>query len=77
MKVNESLKTIFYLPHYASLLREANFKIDHTHFSKLCLLKSIILLEKQHFRISQHSNNCKKVEESIKPIVYFTDYKSL
>ena len=55
-KVNELLKTIFYLPHFAYLLSKANFKIDHTRFSKLCLLKCTALLEKQHFRIFQHSN---------------------
>ena len=55
-KVNEPLKTIFYLPHYASLLKEANIKIDHAHCSKMCLLKCIIFLENQHFRIFQHSN---------------------
>ena len=55
-KVNEPLKTIFYLPHYASLLSKANFKIDHAHCSNMCLLKCTILLEKQHFRIFQHSN---------------------
>ena len=50
------MKTIFYLPHYAYMLGKANFKIDHAHCSKLCLLKCTILLEKQHFRIFQHSN---------------------
>ena len=55
-KVNEPLKTIFYLPHYASLLSKANCKIDHAHCSVLCLLKCIISLEKQHFPIFQHSN---------------------
>ena len=54
MKVNEPLKTIFYFPHYASLLGKANFKIDHTHCSKLCLLECTILVEKQHFQIFQH-----------------------
>ena len=52
----ESLKTIFYLAHYASLLSKANFKVDHTHCSKFCLLECTISLEKQHFRIFQHSN---------------------
>ena len=56
MKVDESIKTIFYLPHYAYLLGKANFKIDHAHHSKLCLLKCTIFLENQHFRIFQHSN---------------------
>ena len=55
-KVNEPLKTIFYLPHYASLLSKSNFKIDHAHCLKLYLLKCIILLEKRYFRIFQHSN---------------------
>ena len=55
-KVNEPLKTIFYLPHYVSLLNKENFKIHHPHSSKLCLFKCTILLEKQHFRIFQHSN---------------------
>ena len=53
-----SIKTIFYLPQYVSLFSKANFKIDHAHCSNLCLLKCIILLEKQHFRIFQHSNIC-------------------
>ena len=52
-KVNEPLKTIFYLPHYACLFGKANFKIDHAHWSRFCLLKCTILLEKQHFRIFQ------------------------
>ena len=56
MNLEESIKTIFYLPHYASLLSKASFKIYHAHFSNMCLLKCIILLEKQHFRIFQHSN---------------------
>ena len=55
-KVNEPLKTIFYLPYYASLLSKGTFKIDHAHCSKLRLLKCIILLEKQCFGIFQHSN---------------------
>ena len=55
-KVNELLKAIFYLPHYASLLSEVNFKIHHPPCWKLCLFKCTILLEKQHFRVFQHSN---------------------
>ena len=55
-KVNEPLKTIFYLPRYASMLSKSSFKIDHAHCLKLCLLKCIILLEKRYFRIFQHSN---------------------
>ena len=54
--VKEPLKTIFYLPHYASLLKQANAKIDHAHCLKLCPLKCIIFLENQHFRIFQRSN---------------------
>ena len=56
MKVNEPLENIFDLPYYASLLRKPNFKTDYTHFSKLCLLKCIILLEKQNFWIFEHSD---------------------
>ena len=55
-KVNESLKPIFCLPHYAYLLSKASSKTDHGHSSKLCLLKCIILLEKQLFRVFQHWN---------------------
>ena len=55
-KVKEPLKTIFCPPHYVSLLSKANFKIDHAHFWNMCLLKCIIFLESQHFRIFQHSN---------------------
>ena len=49
MKVNEPLKTFFYLAHYASLLKKVIFKTDHSQFLKICLLKCILLLEKQHF----------------------------
>ena len=55
-KVNEPLKTIFYLPHYEFLLSQVNFKIDHADCSKLCLLKCTILVEKRYFRIFQYSN---------------------
>ena len=55
-KVNDVLKTLFFLPHYASLLSKENFKMNCTHCSKLCLVKCIILLEKQDFRIFPHSN---------------------
>ena len=44
IKVDESIKTIFYLTHYASLL-----KTEHTHFSKLCLLKRVVLYKRQSF----------------------------
>ena len=54
-KVIELLKSIFYLSHYASLLSKANFKVYRTDCSKLCLLKCNILLEKQRFRLFQHS----------------------
>ena len=56
MNVDESAKAIFYLPHYAYLLSKGNFKTYHGDSSKLCLLKCIILLEKQLFPIFQHSN---------------------
>ena len=53
MKVNEPLKSIFYHPHYAYMLKEANLKTDRAQFLKLYLLKRIILLQKQDFRIFQ------------------------
>ena len=61
MKVNESIKTIFYLPPYESLLKQGNFKTDHAQFLKLCLLKRVILLKKQHQRTFLHSYICKKM----------------
>ena len=57
MKVNESIKTIFYLPHHASLSEQVNSKTETVHFSKLCRLKGFILVKKQHFRIFEPSNN--------------------
>ena len=42
MKVDGAIKTIFYLTHYTFLLKCRNFKTDHTHFSKLCLLKRVV-----------------------------------
>ena len=56
MKVDEPLKTIFYSTHYTSLLKKANLKTEHAHFSKLCLLKRVVLYEKQHFRVFESSN---------------------
>ena len=56
MKLDEPLKTIFCLPHYASLLSTANFKTDHAHISKLRLLKLVVLYKKQHFRVFVSSN---------------------
>ena len=56
MKVDESINTIFYLTHYASLLRSANLETDHTHFLKLCLLKHAVLYKKQIFRDFESSN---------------------
>ena len=61
-KVNEPLKTIFYLPHYESLLNKVTLKIDRAHCSKLCLLKCTILLEKQNLRTFQHSNICNETK---------------
>ena len=56
MKINKPLKTIFYFPHYASLLSKANLKTDHAHFSKLCLLEVIIFVKKQHLGTFELSN---------------------
>ena len=56
MKVGESIKTIFYLTHYAFMLKWPSLKIEHTHFSKLCVLKRVVLKKKQHFGVFQSSN---------------------
>ena len=56
MKVDESIKTIFYLTQYASLSKEANFKTDYTHFSKLCLLKRVVLYKKENFQVFESSD---------------------
>ena len=78
MTVNEPLKTMFYLPHYASLLRKASFKTDYAHLSKLCQLKCIILLEKQHFsKFFSTQIFAMKVDGAIKTIFYLTHYTFL
>lgn len=56
IKVNESLKTILYLLHYVSLQKYVNFKTDDAQFSKFCLVKCAILLEKVHFQIFRNLN---------------------
>ena len=69
MEVSESLKTTFYLSHYASLLKKANVKTDHVQFSKLCLLESIILVKKNNiFEFLTIQIFTMKVHESIKTI---------
>ena len=57
MKVNESIKTIFYVTQHALLLGQATFKTEHTQFSKLCPLKLAILVKKKHFRNFEPLNN--------------------
>ena len=63
------MKFIPYLSHKAPLFKYANFKTDHAYFSKLGLIKCIILLEKQHFRnfriIRNKANEYKKKKNSI------------
>ena len=76
-ELNDLLKTIFYLPHYAFLLCKANLKIDRTHCLKLCLLKCAILLEKQNFGFLSTQIFAVKVDESIKTIFSLTQYASL
>ena len=48
MKVNESITKnhILSYTHYAPLFGQANFKTENAHFSKLCLLKAVILVKK-------------------------------
>ena len=56
MKVDDSIKTIFYLTNYPCLLKKANLKTQHTDFSKLCLLKRVVLYKKRNFRVCESSN---------------------
>ena len=56
MKVDESIKTIFYLTHYPSLITQVNLKTEHTHFSKLCMLKPAVLYIKLNFPVFESSN---------------------
>ena len=71
MKVNKSIKTIFYLPHYPSLLKQANLKADHTNFSKLCLLKQVIWSENTVLE-TESINNCSETRKVNKTIFYLT-----
>ena len=61
IKVNESMKTMSYLPHYVPMLKQANFKTDHVHFSNCVCPKDLFWSIKQ-YRISsntcQTSNKC-------------------
>ena len=56
MKVDESIKTIFCLTHYASVLNLANSKTDCIQFLELCLLKRVVLHKKQNFQVFKSSN---------------------
>ena len=47
MKVDGSLKAIFYLRQYASLSKQANLKTEHTYLSKRCLLERAFYLKKK------------------------------
>ena len=55
-KIDEAIKTIFYLTHYESLLKLANLKTEYSHFLKLCLLRRTVLYKKQNFRVFESSN---------------------
>ena len=78
MKLEESIKTIFYLPHYASLLKSANLKTEHTHFSKMCLLKRAVLYKKLNFRVFESSNIRNKNEQVNKShFLSYTAYLSI
>ena len=65
MKLEESIKTIFYLPHYASLLKSANLKTEHTHFSKMCPLKRAVLYKKLNFRVFESSKSIRNKNEQV------------
>ena len=76
-KVNELLKTIFYLPHYASLLSEANFKIHHPHSSNCVCSNALFCLKNNIFEFFSTQIFAMKVDESIKTIFSLTQYASL
>ena len=46
----------FYLTQHLSLSHYVKFQSGHTHFSKLCLLKRIVLYKKQNSRVFESSN---------------------
>ena len=48
----------FSIFHPTNLLKQGNFKTDQAQFLKLCLLKRIILLKKQHQGTFLHSYIC-------------------
>ena len=48
MKVDESIKNIFSLTQHASLSKKGNLKTEHTHLSKLCLLKPVVLFKEKN-----------------------------
>ena len=70
MKVDEPIKAILYLAQHASLKHQS----DHTHFSKLCLLKHVVLFKKQNFRVFESSDIC---SENKKAIFYLERHTSL
>ena len=70
MKLDESIKTIFYLPDYSSLLMEANLKTEHTHFLKLCLLKRVVLYKKLNFR-GFGSSNIRNENQQVNKVIFY------
>ena len=53
------------------------FQSDHAHFPNLCLLKRVILIKKQHFRIFEPKILAMKSNESTKTILYLAEHTSL
>ena len=56
LKERKWIEAIFCLGQHLSLSHYVKFQSDHTHFSKLCLLKRIVLYKKQNFRVFKSTN---------------------
>ena len=77
MKVNESLKTIFYLPHYVSLLSKEISKQTTPPLQNCVCSKALFCLKNNISEFFSTLIFAMKVDESVKTIFYPTDYASL
>ena len=78
MKVKRLNENHSYLSHEDPLFKYANFRTDHAYFSKLGLIKCIILLEKQHFRNFRIiRNESKLIQKKKKHFLSDTTYISV
>ena len=56
LKEREWIEAPFCLGQHLSLSHYVKFQSDHTQFSKLCLIKRIVLYKKQNFRVFKSTN---------------------